>query len=60
MNYYSVNSFCNYHGYYTITELENMLPWEREVYMSLLQQNIEKEQQKTEELMGQYGNNNGI
>jgi hypothetical protein len=31
----------NHH--YSLTELENMIPWEREVYMSLLIQHIKEE-----------------
>ena len=35
---------------YSLTELENMMPWEREVYVSLLEQHIkdENERQKKE------------
>lgn len=28
---------------YSLTELENMLPWEREVYMNLLSEHIKEE-----------------
>jgi len=31
---------------YTLTELENMLPWEREIYIMLLQEHIEEENKK--------------
>lgn len=31
---------------FTLSELEDMLPWEREVYISILEQHIEKENQK--------------
>jgi len=31
------------HHKYSLTELENMIPWEKEVYLSLLQQYIEEE-----------------
>ena len=36
--------------YYSLTELENMIPWERDVYVSLLEQHIkdENERQKAE------------
>jgi hypothetical protein len=34
------------HHKYSLTELENMIPWEREVYLSLLQQYIEEESLK--------------
>ena len=31
------------HHQYSLTEIENMLPWEREIYVSLLTQHIEDE-----------------
>jgi len=31
---------------YSLTELENMLPWEREIYIDLLNQHIEEENTK--------------
>jgi hypothetical protein len=36
-----------YHKY-SLTELENMLPWEREIYMGLLQNYIKEENEKIE------------
>lgn len=30
------------HHKYSLTELENMLPWEREVYVTLLEQYLEE------------------
>jgi hypothetical protein len=32
-----------------LTELENMLPWERDIYISMLIQYIEEENQKIKE-----------
>jgi hypothetical protein len=34
------------HHKYSLTELENMIPWEREIYLSLLSQHIEEENEK--------------
>ena len=34
------------HHKYSLTELENMIPWERDIYVSMLIQNIEDENQK--------------
>jgi hypothetical protein len=42
-SYYQVNFALVQHHKYSLTELENMIPWEREIYLSLLQQYIEKE-----------------
>ena len=37
------------HHNYSLTELENMLPWEREIYLGLLVNFIEEERQSIEE-----------
>jgi len=34
------------HHKYSLTEIEEMLPWEREVYVGLLLQHIEEENMK--------------
>ena len=36
------------HHKYSLTELENMMPWEREIYMGLLQDYITKENERIE------------
>lgn len=35
-----------HHHKYSLTELENMLPWEREIYVSLLLNYINEENEK--------------
>ncbi len=42
-SYYKVNFALIQHHKYSLTELENMIPWEREIYLSLLSQFIEEE-----------------
>ena len=42
-SYYKVNFALMQHHKYSLTELENMMPWEREIYISLLQQYVEEE-----------------
>jgi hypothetical protein len=37
------------HFNWSLTELENMIPWEREVYVSLLLQHLEEEHKRTQE-----------
>tara|TARA_B100001175_G_C19208564_1_gene494780 strand:- start:248 stop:373 length:126 start_codon:yes stop_codon:yes gene_type:complete len=32
------------HFNYSLTELDNMMPWEREVYLTLLNEHIEEQQ----------------
>jgi hypothetical protein len=34
------------HHNYSLYELENMMPWEREIYLTLLSQFIEEENEK--------------
>ncbi len=55
-SYYKVNFALMQHHKYSLTELENMIPWEREVYLSLLQQYIEEEnlKAKQEQASGSY------
>ena len=53
-SYYKTNFSLIQHHKYSLTELENMIPWEREVYLTLLQQYIEEEnlKQRQSELNG--------
>lgn len=45
-SYYKTNfSLINHHKY-SLTEIENMIPWEREVYIALLNIHIEEENKK--------------
>ena len=37
------------HHKYSLTELENMIPWERDIYVAMLIQYIEEENQKIKE-----------
>lgn len=37
------------HHKYSLTELENMMPWEREIYVNLLVQYIKEEKEKARE-----------
>ena len=48
-SYYKVNFALMQHNKYSLTELENMIPWEREVYVSLLKQHIEEENLKQQQ-----------
>jgi len=45
-NYYTTNFALMQHHKYSLTELESMLPWEREIYVSMLSQYIEEENEK--------------
>jgi hypothetical protein len=51
-SYYKINFALMQHHKYSLTELENMIPWEREVYLTLLQQYIEEENLKQKQQNG--------
>jgi len=45
-NYFRLNfSLIQYHKY-SLWEIVNMIPWERDVYVGLLQQHLEEEELK--------------
>ena len=46
MNYYQTNFALVQHHKYSLSELENMIPWEREVYVTMLKAYIEEELEK--------------
>ena len=48
-SYYELNFALMQHHKYSLTELENMMPWEREIYVSLLQQYVEEENLKAQQ-----------
>jgi len=49
MNYYELNfSLMQYHKY-SLTEIENLIPWERDVYVTMLQNHLEEEKLKTKQ-----------
>jgi hypothetical protein len=45
-NYYKTNFVLVYENYFSLTELEDMMPWERDVYISLLENQKEEEKRK--------------
>ena len=48
-SYYEMNFALMQHHKYSLTELENMIPWERDIYVELLRQHLEEEKKKIEE-----------
>ena len=48
-SYYKLNFALMQHHKYSLTELENMIPWEREIYVTLLQQYVEEENLKAQQ-----------
>tara|TARA_B100000780_G_C20745996_1_gene296355 strand:+ start:156 stop:296 length:141 start_codon:yes stop_codon:yes gene_type:complete len=37
------------HHQYSLTELDNMLPWEREIYVTLLSEHVKEENKRNAE-----------
>ena len=54
-SYYKTNFALMQHHKYSLTELENMIPWERDIYLTLLQQYIEEEKLKPQQENGING-----
>ena len=48
-SYFKLNFALMQHHKYSLTEIENMMPWEREIYVSLLQQYVEEENLKAQQ-----------
>lgn len=50
MNYYKSNfALAQFHKW-SVTELEAMIPWERDVYIILLMQHLEEEKQRIKKM----------
>tara|TARA_B100000424_G_scaffold197846_1_gene154990 strand:- start:66 stop:242 length:177 start_codon:yes stop_codon:yes gene_type:complete len=48
VNYYKTNFAMMQHHKYSLTELDNMMPWEREIYLGLLQEHLKEEKERIE------------
>ena len=48
-SYFKINFALMQHHKYSLTEIENMIPWEREVYLTLLRQHVEEENLKAQQ-----------
>jgi hypothetical protein len=48
-SYFRLNfSLIQYHKY-SLTEIENMIPWERDIYVGLLKNHLEEEELKQQQ-----------
>jgi hypothetical protein len=47
-NHYTTNFALMQHHKYSLTELDNMIPWEREIYVNLLSNYLKEEREKME------------
>ena len=48
-SYYKTNFALIQHHKWSLTELNDMIPWEREIYVTLLKQYIEEENLKQQQ-----------
>ena len=48
-SYFKLNFSLMQHHKYSLTEIENMMPWERDIYVGLLNQWIEDENLKAKQ-----------
>ena len=48
-SYFKINFALMQHHKYSLTEIENMMPWERDIYLGLLNQYIEEENLKAQQ-----------
>ena len=49
MNMYNTNFTLMQHHKYSLSELENMIPWERDIYISLLIKYIQEENERIQQ-----------
>lgn len=50
--YYQTNFALIHHYKYSLTELENMIPWEKEVYINYLENYLEEQRLKQQQKRG--------
>lgn len=48
-NHYNTNFAMIHHHHWSLTEMENMLPWEKNMYIDLLSQYLKSEEQKAKQ-----------
>lgn len=50
-NYFKLNfSLIQYHKY-SLTEIENLIPWERDIYVGMLINHLEEEKTKNQQAL---------
>ena len=54
-NYYKTNFSLMQHHKYSLTELEKMMPWEREIYIGLLAEHIKEENERMSKEEAKHG-----
>jgi len=51
-SYFKINFSLITHYKYSLTEIENLIPWERDIYLALLNQFVEEENLKAQQNNG--------
>jgi len=51
-SYYKMNFALKTHHGYSLSELDGMIPWEREIYIGLLIQHLREEKEKQNQNTG--------
>ena len=46
--YYELNWNMMFHDHFSLTEIENMMPWEREIYTGLTMKYLEEEHERVQ------------
>ncbi len=49
INLFKTNFAMVQHHKYSFTEIENMMPWERDVYIQMLVEHVEKENERVKQ-----------
>lgn len=52
-NYFKTNFTLMQHHKYSLTELENMMPWEKQIYVSMLVQYVKEQNEQMQLLEAQ-------
>ena len=52
-NYFETNFTLMHHHKYSLTELDNMIPWEKKIYVSMLVQLIQEQNEQMKMAMMQ-------
>lgn len=58
MNQFETNFAMMQHHKYSLTEIENMIPWERQIYITLLVNHLKEEKERMERGDGGMNMNN--
>jgi len=51
-NMYQLNFALMHHHKYSLTELENLIPFERDIYVTLLKQYLEEQEERAKQKKG--------